>query len=86
MVAGRSEADTRRPAWEGELDPSRALPGQRGRPWVIGTGGNYADHAAEAIQAIQVSEPVFMPFLRAIPRTDPWSTKVTFRPRGSGSR
>jgi 2-keto-4-pentenoate hydratase/2-oxohepta-3-ene-1,7-dioic acid hydratase in catechol pathway len=45
------------------VTPDRLLAPVVGRPQVIGTGGNYADHAAEAIQAIQVSEPVFMPFL-----------------------
>lgn len=30
---------------------------------LIGTGGNYADHAAEAATALVVSEPVFIPYL-----------------------
>jgi len=33
------------------------------RAQIIGPGGNYADHAAEASGSIQVVEPVFMPFL-----------------------
>jgi 2-keto-4-pentenoate hydratase/2-oxohepta-3-ene-1,7-dioic acid hydratase in catechol pathway len=43
--------------------PDRLLAPVVRRPQVIGTGGNYADHAAEAREAIQVREPVFMPFL-----------------------
>lgn len=30
---------------------------------IIGTGGNYADHAAEAASRLKVREPVFIPFL-----------------------
>lgn len=43
--------------------PDRLLPPVTNRPQIIGTGGNYADHAAEARDVIQVSEPVFFPFL-----------------------
>lgn len=44
--------------------PDRLLPPVVHRAQVIGTGGNYADHAEEAAQAsVVVSEPVFMPFL-----------------------
>jgi 2-keto-4-pentenoate hydratase/2-oxohepta-3-ene-1,7-dioic acid hydratase in catechol pathway len=52
-----------------DLDPSaaivpdRLLPPVVDRAQIIGTGGNYPDHVAEARNAIQVSEPVFMPFL-----------------------
>jgi 2-keto-4-pentenoate hydratase/2-oxohepta-3-ene-1,7-dioic acid hydratase in catechol pathway len=51
-------------------DPARAVRPERllapvvHRCQVIGTGGNYADHAAEAARAaVVVSEPVFLPFL-----------------------
>jgi 2-keto-4-pentenoate hydratase/2-oxohepta-3-ene-1,7-dioic acid hydratase in catechol pathway len=44
--------------------PERLLPPVRSRPQIIGTGGNYADHRAEAAAAsVVVSEPVFIPFL-----------------------
>lgn len=44
--------------------PERLLPPVMHRAQLIGTGGNYADHAAEAARAsVVVSEPVFMPFL-----------------------
>jgi 2-keto-4-pentenoate hydratase/2-oxohepta-3-ene-1,7-dioic acid hydratase in catechol pathway len=43
--------------------PDRLLAPVVRRPQVIGTGGNYADHTAEAREAIQVREPVFMPYL-----------------------
>lgn len=33
------------------------------RPQLIGTGGNYPDHAAEAAAEIQTRDPVFFPFL-----------------------
>jgi 2,4-diketo-3-deoxy-L-fuconate hydrolase len=52
-----------------EVDPNNAVTPERllaptvHRAQVIGTGGNYADHAEEAKDAIQVAEPVFMPFL-----------------------
>ena len=45
------------------VTPDRLLPPLVHRAQVIGTGGNYADHAAEARSQIVVSEPVFMPFL-----------------------
>lgn len=45
------------------VTPDRLLAPVRHRATVIGTGGNYADHAAEAKDAIVVTEPVFMPFL-----------------------
>jgi 2-keto-4-pentenoate hydratase/2-oxohepta-3-ene-1,7-dioic acid hydratase in catechol pathway len=45
------------------VTPDRLLAPVRHRATVIGTGGNYADHAAEAKNEIVVSEPVFMPFL-----------------------
>ena len=43
--------------------PDRLLPPVVHRAQVIGTGGNYADHAAEARSQIVVAEPVFLPFL-----------------------
>jgi 2-keto-4-pentenoate hydratase/2-oxohepta-3-ene-1,7-dioic acid hydratase in catechol pathway len=43
--------------------PQRLLPPVVRRPYVIGTGGNYPDHVAEASGEIQVREPVFLPFL-----------------------
>jgi 2-keto-4-pentenoate hydratase/2-oxohepta-3-ene-1,7-dioic acid hydratase in catechol pathway len=43
--------------------PGRLLPPLVDRAQVIGTGGNYADHAEEAKANIQVSEPVFMSVL-----------------------
>lgn len=45
------------------IRPDRLLAPTVSRPQVIGTGGNYPDHAAEARQHIQVAEPIFMPFL-----------------------
>ena len=42
----------------------RFLPPTVDRATVIGTGGNYADHAAEArTGGVDVAEPVFVPFL-----------------------
>lgn len=41
----------------------RRLPPTVRRPQVIGTGGNYADHVAEASAEIKITEPVFVPFL-----------------------
>ena len=42
----------------------RFLPPTVDRATVIGTGGNYADHAAEArAGGVDVAEPVFVPFL-----------------------
>lgn len=41
----------------------RLLPPTVKRPQVIGTGGNYADHVAEASVEIKITEPVFVPFL-----------------------
>ena len=45
------------------VQPERLLPPVVYRAQVIGTGGNYADHATEVSATIQVSEPVFLPFL-----------------------
>jgi 2,4-didehydro-3-deoxy-L-rhamnonate hydrolase len=45
------------------VEASRLLPPVVAKAQFIGTGGNYADHATEARQSIQVSEPVFLPFL-----------------------
>src|SRR4051812_21156322 len=46
------------------VTPARLLPPVVHRAQLIGTGGNYADHAAEAARvSVVVSEPVFMPFL-----------------------
>jgi 2-keto-4-pentenoate hydratase/2-oxohepta-3-ene-1,7-dioic acid hydratase in catechol pathway len=46
------------------ITPERFLPPVVNRCQVIGTGGNYADHAAEAArESLVVSEPVFLPFL-----------------------
>lgn len=45
------------------IRPDRLLAPTVHRPQVIGTGGNYPDHAAEAREHIQVSEPIFMSFL-----------------------
>ena len=45
------------------VHPERLLSPVVYRAQVILTGGNYADHAAEARSIIQVSEPVFLPFL-----------------------
>jgi 2,4-didehydro-3-deoxy-L-rhamnonate hydrolase len=45
------------------IRPDRLLAPTVYRPQVIGTGGNYPDHAAEAREHVQVSEPIFMPFL-----------------------
>lgn len=45
------------------VEPDQLLAPVIHRCTVIGTGGNYADHAAEAKSQITVSEPVFMPFL-----------------------
>jgi 2-keto-4-pentenoate hydratase/2-oxohepta-3-ene-1,7-dioic acid hydratase in catechol pathway len=43
--------------------PVRLLPPVVRRPQMIGTGGNYPDHVAEARAEIQVTEPIFIPFL-----------------------
>jgi 2-keto-4-pentenoate hydratase/2-oxohepta-3-ene-1,7-dioic acid hydratase in catechol pathway len=43
--------------------PLRLLPPVVRRPQMIGTGGNYADHVAEAKAEIQTREPIFIPFL-----------------------
>ncbi|GAA5078145.1 2-keto-4-pentenoate hydratase/2-oxohepta-3-ene-1,7-dioic acid hydratase in catechol pathway [Thermocatellispora tengchongensis] len=44
--------------------PDRLLAPVRDRAQIIGTGGNYADHVAEAASAsLVVTEPVFIPFL-----------------------
>lgn len=59
--AGAARAFTPDPARA--VRPDRLLAPVVNRPQVIGTGGNYPDHAAEARARIQVSEPVFMPFL-----------------------
>ena len=45
------------------IHPERLLSPVVYRAQVILTGGNYADHAAEATSIIRVSEPVFLPFL-----------------------
>jgi len=45
------------------FEPDRLLPPLVDRAQIVGTGGNYADHAAEAKDTIQVSEPVFMAVL-----------------------
>jgi 2-keto-4-pentenoate hydratase/2-oxohepta-3-ene-1,7-dioic acid hydratase in catechol pathway len=45
------------------FEPDRLLPPLVDRAQIVGTGGNYADHAAEAKETIQVSEPVFMAVL-----------------------
>lgn len=45
------------------LHPDRVLAPVIHRTTVIGTGGNYADHAEEAKDQLVVTEPVFMPFL-----------------------
>jgi 2-keto-4-pentenoate hydratase/2-oxohepta-3-ene-1,7-dioic acid hydratase in catechol pathway len=45
------------------VHPERLLSPVVYRSQVILTGGNYADHAAEARSVIRVSEPVFLPFL-----------------------
>jgi 2-keto-4-pentenoate hydratase/2-oxohepta-3-ene-1,7-dioic acid hydratase in catechol pathway len=58
-AALRAAAEGDRPT----VRPTRWLPPVVRRPQVIGTGGNYADHAAEASAEIQVTEPVFIPFL-----------------------
>ncbi|MFC5500886.1 fumarylacetoacetate hydrolase family protein [Lysinimonas soli] len=47
------------------VQPDRILAPVTSTSKVIGTGGNYADHAAEAASRLQVREPVFMPFLTA---------------------
>jgi 2-keto-4-pentenoate hydratase/2-oxohepta-3-ene-1,7-dioic acid hydratase in catechol pathway len=43
--------------------PLRLLPPVVRRPQMIGTGGNYPDHVAEAKAEIQTKEPIFIPFL-----------------------
>jgi len=48
---------------ESAFQPDRLLPPVVDRCQIIGTGGNYADHAEEAKENIQVSEPVFMSVL-----------------------
>jgi 2-keto-4-pentenoate hydratase/2-oxohepta-3-ene-1,7-dioic acid hydratase in catechol pathway len=45
------------------VKPRRFLPPVVRRPQMIGTGGNYPDHVAEARAVIDASEPVFIPFL-----------------------
>jgi 2-keto-4-pentenoate hydratase/2-oxohepta-3-ene-1,7-dioic acid hydratase in catechol pathway len=46
------------------VTPERLLPPVVHRAQVIGTGGNYADHAAEAARVgMEVIDPVFIPFL-----------------------
>jgi 2,4-diketo-3-deoxy-L-fuconate hydrolase len=45
------------------LKPRRLLPPVVRRPQMIGTGGNYPDHVAEAKAVIDAAEPVFIPFL-----------------------
>lgn len=46
------------------VDVRRLLPPTVDRVQVIGTGGNYADHAAEAAAGgLRIVEPVFMPYL-----------------------
>lgn len=46
------------------VTPDRLLAPTVDRAQVIGTGGNYADHAAEAASGgLHVVEPVFMPYL-----------------------
>jgi 2,4-diketo-3-deoxy-L-fuconate hydrolase len=45
------------------VKPRRLLPPVVRRPQVIGTGGNYPDHVAEAKAVIDAGEPVFLPFL-----------------------
>ncbi|MFE4664650.1 fumarylacetoacetate hydrolase family protein [Streptomyces sp. NPDC056716] len=52
-----------RPEIEAAVTPERLLAPVVHRPQIIGTGGNYADHTTEARQAIQISEPVFLPYL-----------------------
>jgi 2-keto-4-pentenoate hydratase/2-oxohepta-3-ene-1,7-dioic acid hydratase in catechol pathway len=45
------------------IRPERLLAPTVNRPYVIGTGGNYPDHVAEAKAEIDTREPVFLPFL-----------------------
>ncbi|MGC0362358.1 2-keto-4-pentenoate hydratase/2-oxohepta-3-ene-1,7-dioic acid hydratase in catechol pathway [Rhodococcus sp. 27YEA15] len=45
------------------VENARRLPPTVRRPHVIGTGGNYPDHAKEASVEIDIVEPVFVPFL-----------------------
>jgi len=46
------------------VTPDRLLPPLVHRAQVIGTGGNYADHAAEAARVgLEVVDPIFIPFL-----------------------
>jgi 2-keto-4-pentenoate hydratase/2-oxohepta-3-ene-1,7-dioic acid hydratase in catechol pathway len=54
------ELANHRPA---RVRPLRLLAPVVRRPQVIGTGGNYPEHVAEAKAEIQTKEPIFIPFL-----------------------
>lgn len=46
------------------VTPDRLLPPVVHRAQLIGTGGNYADHVAEAASAaVVIAEPIFLPYL-----------------------